>query len=476
MLNAKKQAFLVIGPCLFLLSFFFLADSMPLSGAVAVGLLMWMVFWWVTSPVDMAVTALLPIAINAVFAIIPMKELLSNYISESIVLIFGAGVLSTAWKKTGLDRRVALNAVSLIGPSMASQITVWFLASVILSSFMPNVAVCALYCPIAVSMLYAAGYRDIRNCPQAALIFLAIGWGSGIGGAGSPLGGAMNITAISSLQEYMGCEFMYIDWVVRMIPYLIIVSTVMLTALIFMGRKCSPIKGTKEYFVNLLAEMPSLTKDEAICSLLFIFAIIFSFIRPLYAEILPIMEPAYIFLAFCLLTFLIHGEDKRPLVTWEEAQKNTLWGMIILFGGGVALGKLVTGSDAADCIVAFIRNMQIDGGITTILLFSVGAVLFSEFTSSTVSAAIMTPIVITIISGMGLNPIPYWFATVIAFNSEFLLPISVRAIPVSYGLNPDIMLKKGIPFVLLRLAVGVIYSYACIRLIPAFGALSNWSL
>ena len=474
-MDKKRLIYIIIGPVLFALSSFTLGGALTQPGAMAFGTLLWMVFWWVTRPVHMTVTALLPGIVNAIFAMVPMGSVTSHYASGSIILIFGTGLLSLAWARTGLDRRVALKALSLIGPSMKSQIIVWLVASIVLSMMMPNVAVVALYTPIAVAMLHAAGYEEISKCPQAIPILLAIGWGAGIGGVGTPLGGAMNVSAISFIQEYIGTEFMYIDWIKRSIPYLIILTIIMLFCMLYIGRGCEPIKGTKEYFDKLLSELGPMSRDEKLSGILFLIAVFGAFARPLYANLVPNAEPAYIFLIFGCVMFLLTGEDKKPFLTWEAAQENSLWGMMLLFGGGVALGNLVNESGAAAGIASIVGKLNLDGGFTTFLIFAVFATILSEMTNSTVSAAVTIPIVISITSNLGLNPIPYWFATVFAYNAEFLLPVSVRAIPISYGLPSDQMMKKGIPMVIVRLLVALIFGCACIKLWPGFGTLSNWS-
>ena len=83
---------------------------------------------------------------------VEQSGVIAQYASGSIILIFGSCLLTIPWATTGLDRRVALKVLSLVGPSMKSQITVWLLASMIFSSCLPNVAVCALFTPIAVAI------------------------------------------------------------------------------------------------------------------------------------------------------------------------------------------------------------------------------------------------------------------------------------------------------------------------------------
>ena len=470
--TSKKTIYLILGPVIFITISIILQKHLTIQGSRSVGLLMWMIFWWITNPVNMTVTAFLPVIINAAFHIIPMNSIISQYSSSSLILIFGAGLLSLGWSTTGLDKRIALKALYLIGPSMTSQITAWFMASVILSSFMPNVAVCALYCPIAVTMLQEAGYMDIKNCKQATLILMAIGWGAGIGGVGSPLGGAMNITAISYLQNHLNQEFMYINWIIRTIPYLFVCTSVILLILIQYAKSYESISGTKEYFKELLSKQSPISYDEKICGLLFIIAIVLSFLRPLYASVFPTLEPAYIFLICGSLLFVLPKKNHQTFINWQLAEKNTMWGMMLLFGGGIALGNMINESGADEGIAELINILNLHHPLFIMFFFAIFAVLLSETTNSTVSAAVLTPILFTTLNNTSLNPIPFWFSLCIFFNAEFLLPISVRAIPASYGLNTKTMLVKGIPVVIIRLILAITYCYICYCFIPGFNTLS----
>ena len=97
--------------------------------------------------------------------------------------------------------------------------------------------------------------------------------------------------------------------------------------------------------------------------------------------------------------------------------------------------------------------------------------MISEVTNGTTAAAVSVPIVFGFTSELGLNPIPYWFITTLAYNAEFLLPLSVRAIPVAYGLDANKMLKYGTPMTIISMVVVVIFGYAALKLWPMFGEL-----
>ncbi len=466
-MNEKQRLlYLLSGPAIFFAITLLLSNSISIAAAQAIATLLWMIFWWITRPVHMTVTALIPIVVNAIFSIVPMENVTSQYFSDSIILIFASCLLTIPWKSTGLDRRVALRILSVIGPTMKSQVTVWLLSSIMFSIMLPNVAVCALFCPIAIAMLKAAGYDDIKKCAPAVPILLSIGWGVGLGGAGSPLGGAMNVVAISYIEEYTGSEFMYVDWVINMAPFFIIVAILALSYMLFMSKKIGPIKGTKEYFKKSYNELGPIKHDEKVCVTLFLLALTGAFVRPLFAHILPALTPAYIFLILGCVAFIFNVSGKGPLLTWEAAQENTIWGMMLLFGGGLALGKIVNGSGASESIANVVSGMTIDGGILTIVIIVIFACIISEATNSTVSAAVTIPIVLSLTSKLGLNAMPYWFTTIMAYNAEFLLPISVRAIPVSYGLDASKMLKQGLPLLFIRMIVVIILGYAFVTFWP----------
>ena len=473
--HSKRFLYLIIGPVLFIAASIGLSGLLTPMGAKAVGTMLWMVFWWVTRPIDMTVTAFLPVIVNALFNIVPMEGIIKQYASESVVLIFGSCLLVMPWMITGLDRRIALKILSIIGPSMRSQITVWFVSSMVMSSFVPNVAVCALFSPIAIAMFEAirtpSGGMEKKSL--ATPILLAIGWTSVMGGVGSPLGGAMNVTAISFLEEMTGHEFMYVDWIIRILPYFIASTVVTLIVMILIfARGNVQLEGTKEFFEKSYQELGAMKREEKICMALFLITMAAVFTRPLYANILPALTPAYVFMITGFALFLFTTRDRGLMMSWDHAQKNMMWGMMLLFGGGLALGNMINGSGATAGIAEIISKMQLQSGLLAITVFVVFATVLAELGNSTVSAAIMIPLVLGLTTRMGWDPIPYWFATIMGFNGEFLLPISVRAIAVGYGVDPNVMMKTGIPMVIARMITAIVVAYLCMELWPAFSHLS----
>ena len=236
------------GPILFFVVLGILSQLISFKQAAAIATICWMGLWWVLRPVNIAVTALLPIPINAFFGMVPMDGIISKYFSEIVVLLVGSDLISLVWEKTHLDKRLAIKSLCGIGTSMRQQITVWLVASTVLSIFLPNVVVVMILVPVAVSMLKFLGQENITNNPIATPILLALVWGAGFGGFGSPLGGASNLVAISYLEKLTGQEFMYVDWIIRFLPLLFILLLFILAFLLRLPLPVDHLEGGNEYF------------------------------------------------------------------------------------------------------------------------------------------------------------------------------------------------------------------------------------
>ena len=465
----NKKVSLLAGPLICALLTFLLQYCFGFKSALAIGTIIWMGLWWIARPVDIAVTALLPIGINAVFNLIPANQIINQYFSEIVVLLVGSDLISITWTNTGLDKRLAIKTLCFIGTSLKQQITVWLFVSTILSIFLPNVVVAMIMVPIAVSMLHFIGEKDIKTSKIAVPILLAIVWGSGIGGFGSPLGGSANLVAISYLENICGHEFMYIDWVSRFLPFLILTILLNLAILLAIKLPVKKLANTKDYFNDMYKQLGPMSKGEKIGLGLFIISTVLAFARPLFAESLPALRPAYIFFICGLLTFVLEDEEGKVLLTWKQAEKELMWGMFFLFAGGLALGKMVTGTGAATKLAEVITVLPLSGGIETIFAFTMFSTILTEVSSNTAAASIAIPIIQSISEALGLNVIPYILVTIVAVNCAYILPVSTRAIPIGYGLEPSELFKHGVLLSVLNILLTTVLGYIFINYWSVFG-------
>ena len=475
MYTKKRVINLIIGPALFILISTCCTGALTVPGAKATGVAAWMIYWWVTAPIGLTATAILPIITNAFLQQVPQANVISQYACENILLIAGSTMLTAPWATIGLDRRIALKALSIIGPSMKSQVIVWTVVTTALSTVLPNIVVVSLLCPIAVAMIKAAGFDDIKTSEPGQIILLAIAYAVSVGGMGTPMGGAMNVTSISALQDYLGIEFMYIDWIKRVIPFLILLTILGIAMVMFMPMKIKRLEGTREFFQEQYAALGPVKKSEVFSLSMFILALVGSLTRTWWSGLLPGLVPAYLFITLGFIGFFVGFKGLGFALTWERTQAAMPWGSMILFASGLALGQMLTGSGASEAMGQLMMQFNLDGGLTTIIILVVFSRLISEVTNGTTAAALTCPIIFAFTAELGVNPIPYWFINIMAYNAEYMLPLSVRTVNVAYGMSPQLLMKNGWWQCIINMVATVIIGYLSMQFWPGFGDLVNYT-
>ncbi|MDO4608877.1 MAG: SLC13 family permease [Clostridia bacterium] len=463
----KKQTITtLIGPIIFLISYFCIPTSVfgSVSANAAIGTLGRMAFWWITGAVDYAVTAFIPIVINALFQITDMAKVISSYASETIMLVLGAAIITASWDETGLDKRISLRFLSLIGSAVKWQVVFWYTICFALSAVLPNAVVCAAMTPIAVSMLKYVGIDDIGKSKTGSLLLVTIAYAAGAGGIASPLGGAMNLVAVDYLEQVTNAEYMYSSWVVRFLPITVVLIVSNIAMLLIGVKKQDNLGGSREYFVAQYKALPKIERQEIISLGLFLIATLLCFTRSLYQAYLPGLKPAYIFITCAVLSFLITKKDGTRIMKWKVTAKKIPWDLIYIFGGGLSIGVLIEGSGAAAAVGELVKKANLQSGYLLVLLIVGVTILLSDVTSNTATAAISFPIVISIISGMkNVNAIPYIYITTIGVNLSYMLPTSIRAVPVGYGLKPGYMFKKGVPITIVSIVIMSVVGYLLLK-------------
>ena len=272
--------------------------------------------------------------------------------------------------------------MNLVGTSVRAQVMFWFLLSTALSAILPNLVVAATISPIAMSMLKYVGEGDIANSKAGSMVVMSVAWGAGLGGMATPIGSASNLVVIEYLEQVSGREYMYVDWVIRFAP---IMLTLLVTCTLYVfaiSPKNMQLAGSREYLASVRAGMGRMTRDEGLCFLVFLTAIILAFTRSLYAELLPGLAPAYAFAACAIILFLIPGKSSRRIVNWKTVERGVDWGLLYMFGGALSLGKLLTGTGADVAIGTLIGGAGISGTAGLVFVIVTFTLAMSDLTSN----------------------------------------------------------------------------------------------
>lgn len=460
------------GPLAFLLLVLVPAQSMPYAVRGSIGLLLWMTWWWIFEPVHLAVTGFLPLVVLALFNFLPAERILPSYAQDLVMLLLGANILATLWSRWGLDRRIALVSLIGLGTSTRRQIVAWFGVATVLSAVLPNAIVAAALMPIALAMLRFIGIRDVGTSAFGSALLIAIAWGTSVGGSGTPLGGAPNLLMIQLLeQQVIHHEFLYTAWLTRILPMTLLVTA---ASFAFMSHALEPeltqVEGTRGYFRQELGTLGSLTIQEKWGLGFFLAATTLAFTRPLYDSLLPGLNPAYAFLLFGVLSFVIRVKGE-PLLTWDFAQQHMVWGLIYLFAGGSALGQILSETGTARFVADRLVPFADGGGFVAIAVFSFLTMVITQITSNTAAVAIVVPITISTFQSLGLNPIPFVYIVTVAGNCGLMLPSSAGgpAIAAGYGVNLKTMFSNGLWLAALLWLVILLSGYLLATRWPGFG-------
>lgn len=468
----KKYFSIILGPALFFICLLLIPESvLPYAVRGTLGLFLWMASWWITMPIAVAVTAFLPVIVNAIFGFVSMDTIIAKYASDLVFMLLGANIITLTWEATGLNERVALSILSTIGPSVKTQVTVWFLIAVVMSIFLPNVVIAATLTPIALAMLQSVGKGDVKSNLCATNILLAVGWGAGLGGFGSPLGGGMNLVSIGYIEELTGTEYMYIDWVWRMMPFLIVLSIGCLFYIRRMKTDADILPGAKEYFVEKLKERGAMTKDEKVAAVLFVVPVVLAFARPLYQDLVPSLTSSYVFIVCALFAFLLPGSIDGRMLTWKYAQPKLSWGLFYTLAGGLALGAFITASGASTMVADMVLDLGIAPGVLLIVVFVTLAAFLASVSSNNAACAIAIPIVITITQALGANSLGYIYVASVGGNLAYTLPTATLAVPVANGVPIKYMMKHGLVLTIIAVVLTSIVGILCMQYWPFFSAM-----
>jgi sodium-dependent dicarboxylate transporter 2/3/5 len=444
----------------------------PYPVRASLGLLVWMAWWWVTEPVHLAVTGLLPIVVLALFNFAPVASVLPAYSEQLVILILGANILASLWRRWGLDRRIALVSLLRLGTSTRQQLVVWFTVAAVLSAVLPNAVVAASLMPIVIAMLRYLGIQELRTSAFGSALLISIAWGTSIGGAGTPLGGAHNVLAVQFIErQILGHEFLFTTWLGRVLPLTIVLVVV---GAAFVRRalpvEIEQVEGSRAYFAKELASLGAMSVPERWGLAFFAAATLLAFTRQLYAAMLPGLAPAFVFLAFAVASFAVRYRGE-PILTWSFAQQHMEWGLFYLFAGGSALGQILNDTGAATFLAERLTPLASGGGFVAVAVFSLLTLIITQLTSNTATVAIMLPITISTFRGLGMNPVPFVYIVTTAANCGLALPSSSAgpAIAAGLGVNVRTMLVEGLRLTLVLWVVLLALGYLAARFWPGFG-------
>jgi sodium-dependent dicarboxylate transporter 2/3/5 len=443
-----RPAWLVAGPAIYAVLALTAPDTLEPAARHVLGLAAWMALWWITEPVPLAATSLLPAGVLPTLGVASARDAVAPYANELIFLFLGGFLLAAALERWNAHARIAYGVIGAIGLSGRRIVLGVMVATGFISMWISNTATAAMMYPIvlAITPLFAGSDRDARNTRTALLLGMA--YASSIGGMGTLLGTPPNLVLAGAARELAGQEVSFLSFLAFGLPMVVILLPLCWAMLVFV---LFPSRATLDATASGVlrerrAALGVLRGGELATLCVFIATAVAWFARerkvfggfelPGLVDIAPRMTDATIGILGALLLFVIPSRDRdgsrRALLTWDEARVIP-WDVLLLFGGGLSLAAAMESSGLARWMG---EHMGALGSLPPFALY-LGLGLFvlvlSELASNTAVATMMMPIVSTLGSSVGQPPLLLMLVAAFAASTGFALPVATPPNTIVFG-------------------------------------------
>jgi solute carrier family 13 (sodium-dependent dicarboxylate transporter), member 2/3/5 len=409
--------------------------ELTVAGQTALGVLIFALILWMTEAIPFHVTGLLSVILLALFKTDTYKSIVSVGFGNDIVTFFiGVLVLSAFITTSGLGKRIGMLILSKTGNNTKSILFGFILTGTILSMWVTNMAVAAMLMPLAVGILEEEGIKPLKSNFGRALL-IACAWGSIIGGIGTPSGAGPNPLAIGFIKEMAGIDITFGKWMMFGVPAaLLMVPAAWLVLIIFFKPEMSHLSKTKQEMKAEYKALPGMSRTEIVTLILFLLTVILWLTSPALGRLLGIRIPISMPVLFTSCLFFIPKVGQTP---WKKIEPEISWSGIILILSGISLGMMLYYTGAAKWL-----SLVLLSGIGTlpslvmifviVLMISLLKIIFS---SNTVTATIVIPIMIELAVSLGLPVLSVAIPASLVASLAFILVTSspTNVIPYSAG-------------------------------------------
>ncbi len=436
--SINKLIYTLAGPLSFLIIILLPPiKDLPHEAQAVLAVTVWVAIWWVTEAIPIPVTSLLPIILFPLTGALDIQTTTASYGHKMVYLYMGGFIIALAFEKWNLHKRIALQTIFWIGKDANRIILGFMVATYLLSMWISNTATTMMMLPIAIAVAKQFGHSGDESGDKLAHkklehtfglpLMLGIAYAASIGGITTLIGTPTNAMLAAVVQDMFGQEIDFAKWMIISLP----ISLVLLfICWIYLVKIMFPVgnAGASGSFDEIRKELTALgrtTSDERKVIIVFAITAISWISRAfLLNKIIPGIDDTIIALVGALLLFLIPSSKKgEKLMDWKSARKLP-WGILVLFGGGLALANGFQYSGLANWIGLSLKGM--DNVSFILLLFAVSAMVnfLTEVTSNVATASILLPILGTTAIALGVHPYALMMTATLSASCAFMLPVA----------------------------------------------------
>ena len=424
------------------------------AGRATAGIAVWMAIWWLTEAVEVPVTALLPLVAFPLAGVATIRATAAPYGHDMIFLFLGGFVLALSMQRWGLDRRIALLALRLVGSRPRNIVGGMMLATAAMSMWVSNTATTAVMLPIALSLIgrVCKARHGRRPAPGAlpedgtaafaVALLLGIAYAASIGGMGTIVGSPPNVFAVAFLRDNLGREIGFLQWMSVGVPLVVVFLplTWLLLVRVLHPVPREPLLGGG--FSRAAWEALGPVKaGERWTFVVFVLTATAWVARPWLQQLqlaggapLAGLSDAGIAMTAALLLFVLPVDRRRRIFAMDWPTATQLpWGVLLLFGGGLSLAAAVEGNGVGAYLGASVQGLAGMPPWVVVLAVTTLIIFLTELTSNTATAVTFIPVLSGIAAGLGFAPAQLVIPAALAASSAFMLPAATPPNAIVFG-------------------------------------------
>ena len=456
------------GAALAALIYVLMPQEVPHNAKLTAATAVLMGAWWMTEALPLPATALVPLVVFPTLGEeITFDKVGASYGNNIIFLFMGGFLLALAMQRWNLHRRIALLTVKVMGTKPSQMVAGFMVATGFLSMWVSNTATAVMMLPIGVSVLLLVtkiGSGDGETAPATAeaggsrdtgevdlqddqlkeevvksnfgtALMLGIAYSASIGSLGTIIGTPPNTLMAGYLSDAHDITIGFGQWMLVGVPLAVVLMALcwlLLTKVLFKP-EISEIPGGKELIGEELHKLGPMSSGEKRVLALFVLAAAAWILVPILFDD-PMISDAGIAVAVGLLLFLCPAGAAPGvrLLDWETAVKLP-WGVLLLFGGGLALSAQFSTSGLTEWIGQQVQGLGGLPVVLLVLLMAGGILLLTELTSNTATAATFLPVAGGVAMGIGVDPMLLAIPVALAATCAFMLPVATPPNAIAFG-------------------------------------------
>lgn len=475
--NYKQQFLIVLGVALSVMLFLIDPLQSEAKAAEVLAIAFLVVFLWITEAIPMAATALLPLVLFPLLNIMPVKEVAKSYGDPIIFLFMGGFFLGLAIEKWNLHKRIALNIVRLSGTNGNSIILGFIIATGGISMWLSNTATTMMLFPIATSVILVMKENHTHGNQQnfSIALMLVIAYASNLGGIATIIGTPPNVAYVGFIKDKLHHSIDFFDWMKLCMPLSIalLLMLYMLTTRFLYPNEMEESEATATYIKVEINKLGKMSRTEWRVLLIFLLTAFLWITQAIWNKLFQLkLDDTIIALIGALLLFATPSGVKKEgeqsfesILVWRDTKKMA-WGILILFGGGLALAKGLEETGLIQLLGDILAQIAPGNLFLLMLLITTLSVFISEVMSNVAQVIIFSPVVTALAVSLNINPLLLGIPMCLGASCAGMLPMGTPPNAIAFS-SGQIALKDMLKTGFLMNVISIFFiTLACYFLLP----------